>query len=60
MGWCQLCFERRIPELNIDENDKEKQNKFAHHKGIPPMLGLVKSLSDNLVNNFKKYSISIF
>uniref|UniRef100_A0A915M035 Uncharacterized protein n=1 Tax=Meloidogyne javanica TaxID=6303 RepID=A0A915M035_MELJA len=41
-GWCQLCFERRIPELEIKEEDKEKLEKFAHHKGIPPMLGLVR------------------
>lgn len=50
-GWCQLCFERRIPELDINEEDKEKLEKFAHHKGIPPMLGLVRCLNDNLVNH---------
>jgi hypothetical protein len=54
MAWCQLCFERRLEGLEISE---ELAEHFAHHKGTPPTVGLIKSLNEIQVTQILYFSI---
>lgn len=56
MRWCQVCFESRLEGIYISP---EQELHFAHHKGTPPTLGLIKSLNDNQVNELILHQVEV-
>jgi hypothetical protein len=54
--WCRMCFEERPATFRLEPKCAEM---FAHHKGIPPTLSFVKSLSDNVVNTLILHQIDV-
>nr|CDP93280.1 BMA-SMI-1, isoform b [Brugia malayi] len=55
--WRVFCLEERINSFPIKVNDIPR---FAHHRGNPPTLQLVFSLSEQQVNILIQYLIDVF
>lgn len=56
LRWCEICFEKKPTEFRINP---EYEKFFSLHKGIPPTLNFVKSLSDNTINHLILHQISV-
>lgn len=54
--WKLICLEQRLPEVEIP---LELEASFAHHKGTPPTLRFVLSLSDLQVNSLIQHLIDV-